>query len=92
MLHHGFHFPFFGDLILPSHKYQFSLTLNEAKLHPINMFFMLSAFLCSNCSQKRASTKVIEAMFNSGVTEHSVLLWEGSVALTVVKRDEREGV
>lgn len=56
-------------------------------------FYAITRFLCSNCSQKkRASTKVIEAMFYTGGTEHSVLLWEGSAALTVVKRDEREGV
>lgn len=31
-------------------------------------------------------------MFYTGGTERSVMLWEGSAALTVVKRDESEGV
>lgn len=44
------------------------------------------------CWQKRASTKVIEAVFFTGGAERSVLRWEGSVALTAMKRDEREGV
>lgn len=55
-------------------------------------FHAITVFLCSNCSRKRASTKVIEAMFYTGGTERAVLQWEGSAALTVVKRDEREGV
>lgn len=55
-------------------------------------FHAITVFLCLNCSQIRASAKVIEAMFYTGGTERSVLLWEGSAALTVVKRDEREGV
>ena len=59
----------------------------------ISLLFMLSpCFFVRIALRKRASTKVIEAMFYTGGTEHSVLLWEGSAALTVVKRDEREGV
>lgn len=57
-----------------------------------DLYAFHALFLCSNCSQKRASTKVIEAMFYSSGTERSASLWEGSAALTVVKRDEREGV
>lgn len=57
------------------------------------MPFMLSPhFFVQIALRKRASAEVIEAMFYTRGTEHSVLLWEGSAALTVVKRDEREGV
>ena len=52
----------------------------------------ISMFVCSNSSQKLASMRIVEAMFYIGVTKRSVLLWEGLVALTFVKRDERERV
>lgn len=93
----------FGDFITrPSHKCIFFNSQTKVGCQMRNRqsqlaldlytFHVIRMFLCSNCCQKRASTKVIEAMFYTGGTEHSVLLWEGSAALTVVKRDEREGV
>lgn len=49
-------------------------------------------FFVQSTLGKELQRKVIEAMFYTSSTERSVLLWEGSAALTVVKRDEKEGV
>lgn len=57
------------------------------------MLFMQSLhFFVQSALGKELQQKVIEAMFYSSSTERSALLWEGSAALTVVKRDEKEGV
>lgn len=94
----GSHFPIWR-FYHPSNNYIFfilkkaSCRLRNRQLQQgIPAFHAISIFLCSNCSRKRASTKLIEAVFYTSGTELAVLLWEGSAALTVVKRDEREGV
>lgn len=64
------------------------------KTDKIDAFHAITKYLRSDFSQKKSfsTSNWGYVLLYSGGTERSVLLCEGSAALTVVKRDEREGV